>query len=347
MKETLNFAIAGYGMIAAVHAKCLGEMKEARLAAVFGNHPQKTAAFAAEYGAKAYADYRRMLERVDLDAVCILTPSGTHAELGVLAAEAGKHVVVEKPIDVSLDSADRLIEACRRNGVKLCVVSQHRFDSAASELKRAIDAGRLGQLNFGTSQTKWYRSQDYYDATPWRGTWAMDGGGALMNQSIHYVDLLRCLMGSVVEVFAYTATRAHVRIEAEDMAVAAVKFKSGAIGMIEGSTSAYPGFFTRLDIHGTEGTVMIENDEIKAWELQDGGVYAPPAGPTAIVGATGSAISHHSHRRLLEDFVEAIREDREPLVNGEEGRRTLEVVLAAYESARTGKPIRIGTPAAN
>ncbi|WP_146200565.1 Gfo/Idh/MocA family protein, partial [Paenibacillus agaridevorans] len=182
-------------------------------------------------------------------------------------------------IDITLDSADRLIEACRKHGVKLICISQHRYDPAIVQLKQAVDAGKLGQLNFGASHTKWYRPQSYYDGNGWRGTWALDGGGALMNQSIHYIDLLQYIMGPVDEVFAYCATRAHERIEVEDIGVAAVKFKSGAIGLIEGNTAAYPGFCSRLDIYGSDGGVIIENDEVKEWRLRSGETYVPAAAP--------------------------------------------------------------------
>jgi predicted dehydrogenase len=287
-----------------------------------------------------YTDYEAMFRRTDIDVVSVLTPSGLHAVVGIAAARAGKHVIVEKPMDVTLEKADALIAACRDAGVKLCCISQHRFDPAVVALKRAIADNQLGQLNFGGSHTKWYRSQEYYDSGDWRGTWALDGGGALINQSIHYVDLLQYIMGPFAEIHAYAATRAHERIEVEDIAVAAIKFKSGALGLLEGNTAAYPGFVARLDVYGTNGSVIIENDQIKEWELRS---EAPcPVEPEAIsfIGGTSSKdIWHVAHKRQIADMIAAIRENREPLVNGIEGRKPLEIVLAVYESARTGKTI--------
>ncbi|WP_219835774.1 Gfo/Idh/MocA family protein [Paenibacillus sp. R14(2021)] len=342
MTTTMNFAIVGYGMISAIHARSIQELPGANLIAVYGHNRERAQAFAANYGAAAYDDYERMLENADIDIVCILTPSGSHAELGIAAAKAGKHVIVEKPIAITLESADRLIESCKVNNVKLCCISQHRYDHAIIALKNAVDSGQLGQLNFGASHTKWYRTQAYYDNNEWRGTWALDGGGALMNQSVHYIDLLQYIMGPVDEVFAYCATRAHAGIEVEDVGAATVKFKSGAIGLIEGNTSAYPGFSTRLDIYGSDGGVIIENDEVKEWKLRNEGLYEPPKTKVeSIVGASRADISHHSHKLQIADFMKAIRTRQEPLVNGLEGRKTLQIVLSLYESARTGKPIQI------
>lgn len=341
-EKILRFAIVGCGVIAPTHARSIDELPGAQLAAVCDVLPEKARALAQTYPADVYDDYRQMLQRQDIDVVTVLTPSGLHAEIGIAAARAGKHVIVEKPMDVTLEKADALIRACREAGVKLCVISQHRFDPAVAALKQAIDAGRLGQLNFGGSHTKWYRSQAYYDSGSWRGTWALDGGGALINQSIHYVDLLAYMVGPVEEIHAYCAARAHERIEVEDMAVAALKFKSGALGLLEGTTAAYPGFCARLDVYGGEGSVIIENDQVLEWRLRSGEPCPVTAEQTSFIGGTSSKdIWHHSHRRQIQDMIHAIHEDREPLVNGEEGRRALEIVLAVYESSRTGKTVRL------
>jgi predicted dehydrogenase len=224
----------------------------------------------------------------------------------------------------------------------LCCISQHRFDFAVQDLRRAIADGQLGKLNFGGSYTQWYRDQSYYDDGDWRGTWRLDGGGALMNQSIHYVDLMQYVMGPVEEVSAYTAALAHERIEVEDIAVATVKFKSGAVGVIEGMTLAYPGFCARLEVFGSDGGVIIENDQVKEWRLRSGAKYERPVEAShLIVGTTSADIWHHSHRRQIADMMQAIWEDREPLSNGSEGRKPLEIVLAIYQSARTGRPIKL------
>jgi predicted dehydrogenase len=342
-ENPIRFAIVGCGVIAPTHARSIVELPDAQLVAVCDIIPERARVLAQEYPAEVYTDYHEMLTRKDIDVVTVLTPSGMHAEIGIAAAKAGKHVIVEKPMDVTLETADALIQACRDCGVKLCSISQHRFDPAIMALKGAVDKGRLGQLNFGGSHTKWYRSQAYYDSGDWRGTWALDGGGALINQSIHYVDLLTYIMGPVEEIHAYCAARAHERIEVEDMAVAALKFKSGALGLLEGTTAAYPGFCARLDIYGGEGSVIIENDQVCEWRLRSGEPSPVAAEPTSFIGGTSSKnIWHHSHRRQIQDMIDAIREDREPLVNGVEGRRALEIVLAVYESSRTGKTVRLG-----
>ncbi len=341
MKKEINFGIVGCGVIAPNHAESIAEIEGAKLVAACDIVPEKAEAFGKKYGVDYYTDLSKMLQRDDLDAVCVTTPSGLHAEVGVQVAKAGKHVVVEKPIDVSLEHADALISAAKEAGVKLAVISQHRFDDAMLKLKGAINEGKLGQLNFGGSHTKWYRSQEYYDSGDWRGTWELDGGGAIMNQSVHYVDLLQYVMGPVEEIFAYCATRDHVRIEVEDIAVASVKFRSGAIGIIEGNTTAYPGFYTRLDIYGSGGSVIMEADKIVEWKLKSE-AGSEGSAREKVEGAGSAQIGYSSHQRQLEDFVAAIREDREPLVNGEEGRKPLEIIIALYQSARTGKPVKLG-----
>ncbi len=340
--DPIRFALVGCGVIAPVHARSIDELPDAKLVAVCDILPEKARRLAEFYPSDVYTDYCEMVRRDDIDVVVVLTPSGLHAEVGIAAAEAGKHVIVEKPMDVTLAKADALIAACQRAGVKLTSISQHRFDPPVVALKQAIADGHLGQLNFGGSHTKWYRSQEYYDSGSWRGTWALDGGGALINQSIHYVDLLQHMMGPVEELHAYCSGRAHERIEVEDIAVASVKFRSGAIGLLEGSTAAYPGFCARLDIYGTHGSVIIENDQIVEWQMRDQMPCPVQPEPTGFIGGTSSKdIWHLSHKRQIADMIAAIREDREPFVNGAEGRKPLEIVLAVYESARTGKPVRL------
>jgi predicted dehydrogenase len=276
-------------------------------------------------------------------------PSGLHAEVGVRAARAGKHLVVEKPIDVTLAAADRLIEAARAAGVALTVISQHRFDPGLIELKRLLGDGALGRLVLAEASTKWYRTQAYYDSAGWRGTWAMDGG-SLMNQGIHYVDLLRWCMGPVAEVTAVCATQAH-QVEVEDTALAIVRFGSGALGTILSSTAAYPGFPQRLEITGTDGTVIVEDGRIvrRAFGAQaTAGVPGDGAGPGAadagVAGTLGAAadpaaIEVASHAAQIADLLAAVEEGRAPAVDGQAGRDALEIVRAVYESARTGAPV--------
>jgi UDP-N-acetyl-2-amino-2-deoxyglucuronate dehydrogenase len=341
-----GFGIVGTGVIAALHAAAIGTLPDARLAAITDVVPGAAGAFAAARGCAAEPDLDALLARRDVDVVCVCVPSGLHAEIGIRAARAGKHLVVEKPVDVTLAAADRLIEAARAAGVALTVISQHRFDPGLIELKRLIGEGALGRLVLGEASTKWYRTQAYYDSAAWRGTWAMDGG-SLMNQGVHYVDLLRWCMGPVTEVTAVCATQAH-QIEVEDTALAIVTFSSGAVGTILSTTAAYPGFPQRLEITGTGGTVIVEDGLITRRALAGRAAASParsgparsgPAGPGA--AADPAAIEVASHAAQLADLLAAVEEGREPAVGGQAGRDSLEIVCAVYESARTGRTVRL------
>ena len=255
-----GFGIVGTGVIATIHADAIATLPDARLVAVTGRAAGTAQAFAAALGCLAEPDLAALLARRDVEVVCVCVPNGLHAVIGVQAARAGKHLAVEKPIDVSLDAADRLIDAARTAGVALTVISQHRFEPGLVELKRLLDDGALGRLVLGEASTKWYRTQAYYDSAVWRGTYAMDGG-SLMNQGFHYVDLLRWCLGPPAEVTAVCATQAH-QIEVEDTALAIVRFASGALGTILSSTAAFPGFPQRLEITGTRGTIIVEDGRI-------------------------------------------------------------------------------------
>jgi UDP-N-acetyl-2-amino-2-deoxyglucuronate dehydrogenase len=350
MSVTRGFGIVGTGVIAAIHAEAIGLIPDAALVAVTDVAAGAAAAFAAAHGCAAEPDLGALLARDDIEVVCVCVPSGLHAAVGVQAAKAAKHLVVEKPIDVSLDAADRLIGAAQAAGVALTVISQHRFDTGLVELKALLGAGALGRLVLGQASTKWYRSQAYYDSAAWRGTDAMDGG-SLMNQGIHYVDLLRWCMGPVAEVTAVCTTQAH-QIEAEDTALAMVRFGSGAVGTILSSTAAFPGFPQRLEITGTEGTVIVEDGQIvrRAFGVGAGpatsavpgsGVPAAPAGPAA-AGSDPAAVDVASHAAQIADLLAAADSGREPAVSGQSAREALEIVCAVYESSRTGRPVTLG-----
>jgi UDP-N-acetyl-2-amino-2-deoxyglucuronate dehydrogenase len=337
---TRGFGIVGTGVIAAVHAEAIATLPGAALVAVTDVAPGAAAAFAAARGCAAEPDLDALLARPDVDVVSVCVPSGLHAEVGIRAAQAGKHLVVEKPIDVTLDAADRLIEAARAAGVGLTVISQHRFDPGLIEAKRLLDEGALGRLVLGEASTKWYRTQAYYDSAAWRGTSAMDGG-SLMNQGIHYVDLLRWCMGPVTEVTALCATQTH-QIEVEDTSLAALRFSSGAVGTIVTSTSVFPGFAQRLEITGTEGTITIEDGAIIRRAF-GGGAHEPggPPGGGAAAGSNPAAVDVASHAAQLADLLAAIEAGREPAVTGENGRAALEIVCAVYESARTRRAVTL------
>jgi len=328
----------GTGVIGAIHADAIAMVPDARLAAVTDVAVSAAAAFAAAHHCAAEPDLDALLARPDVDVVSVCVPSGLHAEVGIRAARAGKHLAVEKPIDVTLDAADRLIEAARAAGVALTVISQHRFDPGLIEAKTLIDEGALGRLVLGEASTKWYRTQAYYDSAAWRGTHAMDGG-SLMNQGIHYVDLLRWCMGPVREVTALCATQTH-QIEVEDTSLAALRFTSGALGTIVASTSVFPGFAQRLEITGTGGTVTIEDGAIVRRAFGSGADEpGGPPGGAAAAGSNPAAVDVASHAAQLADLLTAIGARRDPAVTGEDGRAALEIVRAVYESARDGRPV--------
>ncbi len=337
-----GFGIIGCGMIAEFHTRAINEIDNARVVGAWSRNlanAEKIAGLASG-GCPIFDDLDALLAQPGLDVVCVCTPSGAHLEPAVLAARAGKHVVVEKPLEITLPRCDAIIEACESAGVRLCTIFPSRFTAANIRLREAITLGRFGRLTLGDTHVKWWRTQQYYDSGGWRGTWQLDGGGALMNQAIHNVDLLSWLMGDVVSVTAFTATLAHKRIEVEDTAVAALQFQNGALGVIEAATSAYPGLLKRTEIHGDRGSARVEQDDITLWEFQekvpsDNAVYAAMAGQTGFkAGASDPrGITHIGHRDQLVDFLDAIDTGREPLVDGREGRKSVEIIRAIYRSA--------------
>lgn len=357
MAERIRFGILGCGVIGPHHAQAIaGLADDAALVAVADRHLERAEALGRQYDVPAYPSLDRLLAHPGLDAVCICTPSGDHAANGIAVLAAGKHAVIEKPVDVTLAAIDRLRAARRTTAQKVTVISQHRFDPATRLVHEAVARGQLGRLTLGTAQVRWWRAQTYYDGGAWRGTWALDGGGALMNQSIHTIDLLQWIMGPAVEVSAYAGCLAHERIEVEDTAVAIVRFASGALGIITGTTAAYPGLTARLEVSGDRGSAIIDNDELvyfhSAAPGEQGAAYgagqggnqaaallsrsaAEAAAPTA--GADPASLSM-AHRTQLRDFIAAIRDDREPLVTIDEGRKPVAIIRAIYESAQSGRP---------
>ena len=263
-----GFGIIGCGMISKFHAKAIADVRGAKLVACFDQVPAAADKLAETTGCKAYHKLDDLLADPAVNIVTIGTPSGAHMEPAVAAARAGKHVIVEKPLEITLRRCDQIIEACRTAGVVLSTIFPSRFHDSSQELKRAVDGGRFGRLTLGDAYVKWYRSQAYYDSGAWRGTWELDGGGALMNQAIHSVDLLIWLMGPVVEVRAKTARLAHERIAVEDVALATVEFANGALGVIEASTAVFPGYLKRIEIHGNEGSAALEEEDLVKWDFQ-------------------------------------------------------------------------------
>jgi UDP-N-acetyl-2-amino-2-deoxyglucuronate dehydrogenase len=336
-----GFGIVGAGVIARVHAEAITALPDARLLAVTDAVPEAAQALAQAHGCAAEPDLGALLAREDVEVVSVCVPSGRHAEVGMQAAAAGKHLVIEKPIEVTLAAADRLIDAARTADIVMTVISKHRFDPGLIEVRRLLDDGALGHLVLGEASTKWYRSQDYYDSATWRGTWALDGG-SLMNQGIHYVDLLRWSMGPLAEVTAVCATRAH-QVEVEDVALAVLRFRSGAVGTIVASIAVFPGFAQRLEITGTEGTVVIEDGEIVYRGLSGELPQLPEGGGVAPSGAipAAAALDTSSHSAQIADLLAAIDAGRPPSVTAESGRAALEIVCAVYQSAREGRTVAL------
>lgn len=337
--KEMRFAIIGCGRIAPKHAESIVAIPEAELVAVCDIVPEKAQAFADKYGAEPYTDYHEMLKRPDIDVVTIATSSGLHAEIGIAAAQAGKHVMVEKPMAMTLKSADELIAACQKAKVKLAVIHQNRFNKSIKLMRQALEAGRFGKLTHGQATVRWNRNDDYYAQAPWRGTKLQDGG-VLMNQSIHNIDLLQWMFGPVESVFGYTATNLR-KIEMEDVGAAVIKFKSGAIGLIEAASTIYPkNIEETLNVFGETGSVMVGGiavNRIETWEFPESEeekkqIFASQESDPPTVYGFG-------HREIIMDMIQAIQEDRTPAIPGEEGRKALEIILAIYKCQETKEPI--------
>mgnify|MGYP001604998623 CR=1 FL=1 len=340
----VKFGIIGCGVISHCPAPALPASKKMRLVAVFDVRRESAEAVGRKFGVAHYADMLSFLAHPGMEAVTVGTPSGAHMDPVIAAMKAGKHVICEKPLEITLEKCDRMIAEAKKAGVVLSVVFPSRFQPGVREMKRAIDAGRFGRLTSCDAIVKWYRTQAYYDSGAWRGTWGLDGGGALMNQSVHTVDLLLHLAGDVKELVAFAGCLAHQRIEVEDEAVASLRFKSGSLGFLEGSACASPGMSRYLHISGEKGTAYLMDELVTDWKFAEPkkgdetmverfGPKVKKAGPGA---EDPRAISYLPHMRQFEDVCSAIRTGREPLVTAASARKATELILAIYESALNG-----------
>jgi predicted dehydrogenase len=340
---THHVGILGGGNISETHARAASALGGVEVVAVHGRNGEKAERLAELYGGVAYADLDSFLAHRPLEAVLVGSPSGLHAEHGIAAARRGLHVLVEKPLDVTTERADALIETCEQAGVKLGLFFQERAAPDLRRLKEFVEAGGLGRPLLVSGRVRWYRPPEYYGDSRWRGTWALDGGGALMNQGIHTLDLLLWLLGDVKSVYAKALTALH-DIEVEDTVVATLEFACGAVGTLEAATSAYPGYPRRVELTGTEGTVVIEADRLVAADLRktgEGFGVAPQSGEGK-PGAASHVVSDLSgHREILADFLRAVETGGTPLCDGREGRRSVELARAVYESSRTGQAVRL------
>ncbi|MGE4272432.1 MAG: Gfo/Idh/MocA family protein [Desulfitobacterium sp.] len=338
-QKKMRFAIIGCGRIAPKHAESILALEEAELVAVCDVVPEKAQAFADKYGAKPYLSYEEMIEKEEIDVVTIATESDLHAPIGITCAKAGKHVMVEKPMAMTLESADELIRTCHKAGVKLSVIHQNRYNKSIKLMRQALEEGRFGKLTHGQASVRWNRNDAYYSQAPWRGTKLQDGG-VLMNQSIHNIDLLQWTFGPVESVFGYTRTALR-KIEMEDVGVAVIKFKNGALGVIEAASTIYPkNIEETLNIFGETGSVMIGGiavNRVETWEFPDSDeekqtIFAAQENDPPNVYGFG-------HREVIKDMIDAVREDRTPAIPGEEGRKALEIILAIYKCQETKEPV--------
>jgi predicted dehydrogenase len=346
-KKPLGFGIVGTGAIGEIHASAIADVPDAELRAVHDRSAASASAFVKKYPVRIEANLADLLSSPDIDVVCVTTPSGAHAEVAVPALNAGKHVFCEKPLEINVERIDSIIDAAAANDRILAAVFPSRLGIGAQTVKAAVEAGRFGRLALCSAYIKWWRTQQYYDEGGWHGTWALDGGGAMMNQAIHYVDLLQWLVGMPTKVHAFAGQLAHERIEVEDTLVASLQFGNGALGVIECATSCSPGFSRRIEICGDRGSAIIEDDTIKRWEFVDeepdderirrGEVSSGLKGGTS----DPKVASNEGHRLQIEDLVGALREGRPPFITGEGGRHAVALIRAAYESAESGRVVEL------
>jgi predicted dehydrogenase len=363
----LRFGIVGCGTISPTHADAIVSIPDAKLTCCSDIDFSRAQSFGSKYSLSLEHIHSSLLSFLDdpeLDAVGICAPSGIHAEIAIQALERGKAVIVEKPMDISVDSCDRMIKAQTKSGLPLAVIFQHRFDRSSITARKLIENGAIGKIILVDAQIKWRRTQEYYDSGDWRGTWELDGGGALMNQGIHTLDLMRWLAGPIKSVYAVSKTAAHKRIDVEDVLCATLSFKNGAIGNLMASTAAYPGFPASLSLHGEDGSIVISGDELTsvetvrpidikigkiaehAMQVAQGGTKMAEAlkdepNSTQILETTEPTRWGDSHRAEYIDFIQAIRNGQTPSIDGAQGRNAVELVCAIYESARKGKVVTL------
>ncbi len=333
---TTHIGLIGGGNITETHARAARAIPGLEIAAIHGTNAENIARLCRDHGGTPYQDFDAFLNHRPLDLVIIGSPSGLHATQGIAAARRGLHVLTEKPIEISTARADALIDAAKQSKVQLGVIFQDRMKPHIRQLKNWLDQRLLGKPLFVDARVKWYRPPEYYANSRWRGTFALDGGGALINQGVHTIDLLLWLLGDVARVQARTATMLH-KIEAEDTAAVILEFLSGALGIFHATTAAYPGYPRRVEISGTEGTVILEHDRIIEANLRN--TRAASVEPTALdenQSASSATVSDfRGHQAVLEDFLQAIQQNRTPICDGVEGRRSLALIESIYRAART------------
>jgi predicted dehydrogenase len=345
---THGVGIIGVGMIAELHAKAIETIEGAKVVACFDINKERVDYFSSTYGCTGYTDLDKFLENEEVTVVNICTPSGLHLDSALKAAKAKKHLIIEKPLEISTARCDAIINAAKENDVVLSGLFPSRFHDVSQLIKDVVEEGRLGKIVLGDAYVKWFRSQEYYDSSRWKGTWALDGGGALMNQSIHAIDLLSWFMGPVESVMARSKTLTHSNIEVEDTAVAILNFANGAMGVIEGTTSSYPGFFKKIEISGNSGSVVMEEENIVMWkflEEHDGDetIRKEFSGKTKTGGgaADPKAIGYIGHKKQFINVFDAIENKGELLIDGNEARKAVEIIEAIYLSSKENRVVTL------
>lgn len=344
MSKNVRFGIIGAGMISHFHAKAVADAEGAELGGVFSPREESRKEFVSRHGGRAYGTLRELLADPAIDAVAIATPTGLHRDSAIPAAKAGKHVLCEKPLETTPERAQEIIDACRENNVMLAPVFQYRFSLAAMLVKKAVEQGRFGKILMANARIKWFRPQSYYDSGAWRGTRELDGGGCLMNQSIHAIDLLLHLAGTPSEVYGHAMTAAHKRIDVEDTAAAVIRFANGAVGVIESATSLAPGWPLEVEVSGTRGTARITAESLTVWDFADGDPLDEKAAALKTANAASSgasdpaAINTDGHRKIIEDLVKSIRGGAKAVIDGEEAKLPIELICGIYESVKTKMP---------
>lgn len=339
--KRLRFGIIGTGAIASHHAKSIQELESCQLVGVCSSSESRAKDASERFGVPGYSKIDTFFANENLDVVCVCTHSGNHMEPILAAARAGIHVITEKPLEVSVQRAQRIISECKTQGVKLGVIFQSRFNPAFLKIKEAVQSGLLGNLLLGNAYIKWYRHKEYYESSDWKGTLKGDGGAALINQGIHTIDLLLDIMKDVENVYGQVKTMVH-DIEGEDVAVALLNFKNGAMGTIEGGTALYPGYKERLEIFGENGSIIYEGGEIISWNLKKENEISDDRSEIASTGATNPmAVDYRLHKAQISDMVEAIRNSRDPLVTGEDAIKSLELITAIYKSSMQQRRVNL------
>jgi len=340
--QNFGIGIVGCGNISDTHAEAIKNSRNGTLVAAHSRTEKKLNKFCKKYDIEGSASYEEFLNLPDLDMVAICTPSGTHLDYGKLAAAAGKHVIVEKPIEITVDRGKSLIETCEKNNVQLAVIFQNRFIDDVVEMKNFIDAGKVGKIVMASASVKWFRDQKYYSNSNWRGTFALDGGGAVINQAIHTLDLLQWMAGDIQSVSGYKGTLTHEDMEAEDNAVASLHFKNGALGTFTASTSIVPAQERNVEINGTKGTLQLEGDDF----VKNMGNKKTSDSPKNSDESTGAdsplaGMTAELHRKQYDQILEAFSKNNEPIVSGKESLKSLAVVEALYQSAKENRSVDI------